>query len=115
MYLKGTIQLDFNLLMRPLNLPWVLMAEPVVRLFLLPSILDCLLKNAILIPQAIAYRGQLHRCHRVQEASRQSPQSTVTEASIGLLFKEPKPIKVFLFDSLFSDRINQKIGHIVGE
>ena len=39
-YLERAIQLDFNLLLRAGNLPWVLTTEPIVRPFLLPAIPD---------------------------------------------------------------------------
>ena len=62
-HLEGTIQLDFNLLVRPRNLPRVLTAKPVVRLFLLPAITNGLLEDAVLVSQAVANSRELHRRH----------------------------------------------------
>src|SRR5215472_14046905 len=61
-------------------------AEPVVRLFLLPAVLNGLAKNAVFVAQPVAHRGELHRGHRVEEAGCQTPKSSIAQARVGLLF-----------------------------
>src|SRR5262249_138039 len=49
--LEGAIKFDFNPFLRASNLPRIRKTEPVVRLLLLPPILDGLLKDAVFVPQ----------------------------------------------------------------
>src|SRR5215469_3932385 len=88
-HFKGTVQFDFDLLMGSLDLPRVLPAEPVVRLFLLPAIPNGLLEDAVFIAKAVANGRELHGRHGVEEASSQTPESTVTEAGVGFLLEQP--------------------------
>src|SRR5262249_55975075 len=85
--LKGTIQLDLNLLVWALDLPWILSSQPVVRLFLLPAIADRLLENAVFVAQTVAHGRELHCRHGVEKAGCQASESTVTQAGVGLLFQ----------------------------
>jgi hypothetical protein len=57
----------------------------------------------------------LHRGHRVEEAGRQASQAAVAQARVGLLFEQAQPIEVLLLDCLPGDRIEQEIGHVVGQ
>src|SRR5690349_21257785 len=77
-HLEGAIQLDFNLVLGARNLPRVRETEPIVRLFLLPAITDGLLKHAVFVTQSVAHGRELHRRHRIEETSRQAPESAVT-------------------------------------
>src|SRR6266550_4755521 len=47
--LEGAVQLDFHLVVRASDLPGVRAAEPVVRLFVLPAVLDGLAEHAVLV------------------------------------------------------------------
>src|SRR5262249_10944963 len=82
-HFKRAIQLDFDLLVRPLDLPWILPAEPVVRLLLLPAIPNGLLENAVFIAQSVTHGRELHSRHGVEKASGQAPETTIAEAGVG--------------------------------
>src|SRR5262249_34807922 len=103
--LKGAVQLNLNLLVRPLDLPWVLSSQPVVRLFLLPAITDRLLENAIFVAQPVAHGREFHCRHGVEKAGCESSESAVTQPGVRFLFNQPEPIKVSLFDGLFHNWI----------
>src|SRR3979411_2336719 len=91
------------------------MEEPVVRLFLLPTVAEDLLEHAVFVSQAVTHGGQLHCRHRVEEAGRQAPESAVTQTGVGFLFEEPGPVESLLFGSLLHGRIEEQGSHVVGE
>src|SRR5262249_2694828 len=62
-HLERAVQLYFDFLLRASDFPWVLAAEPIVRLFALPAALDHLFKNAIFVPEAITHGRKLHGGH----------------------------------------------------
>ena len=102
-HLERAIQLDLDLLVRPNDLPRVRAAEPVVRLFLLPAVLNGLPEHAIFVPQAVTHGRELHRGHRVEETSRQTPEPAVAQARVGLRFEQAEPIEILLLDRLPDD------------
>ena len=57
------IQLHFNLLVGACNFPRVRTTQPVVGLFLLPTIPDDLLKNPVFVPEAVSHCRDLHQLH----------------------------------------------------
>ena len=94
--LEGAVELYFHSFVWASDLPGVRPPEPVVRLFLLPAVLDGLLENAVFVAQTVAHRGKLHRGHGVQETRRQAPEPAVPQAGIGFLFQQCEPIDVLL-------------------
>ena len=86
--------------MRTSDFPWVRAAQPVVRLFVLPAVLDGLLEDAVFIAQAVAHGRELHRGHGIEEAGRQAPEPAITQTRVGLLFEQLEPIEVLLLDGL---------------
>mmetsp|Transcript_31107 Transcript_31107/g.61073 ORF Transcript_31107/g.61073 Transcript_31107/m.61073 type:complete len:763 (+) Transcript_31107:282-2570(+) len=69
---------------RPRDLPRHRLGEPVVWLLDLPSVNDVLLENAVFVADAVAPAWKRERGHRVQEASRQSAETTVAKARVSL-------------------------------
>jgi hypothetical protein len=65
--------------------------------------LDGLLEHAVFVTQPIAHGRELQRRHRVEEASREAPEPAVSEAGIGFLFNDGKPIKVLLLGGLLNE------------
>ena len=114
-HLERAVQLDFHLLVRPSDLPGVRAAEPVVRLFVLPAVLDGLAEHAVFVTQPVAHGRELHRGHRVEEAGRQAPEPAVAQARVGLLFEQAEPIEVLLLDGLPGERIEQEVRDVVGQ
>ena len=113
--LEGATQLDFHLLVRPHDLPGIRPAEPVVRLFVLPAVLNSLTKDAVFVTQTVAHGGKLHRGHRVEETGGQAPEPAVAKAGVGFRFKQAEPIEVLLLDRLPGDGVEQEVRHIVGQ
>jgi len=113
--LEGAAQPDLDGLAAARDLPGILPAQPAVRMLALPAALDRLPEHAVLVAQPVAHRGQLHRCHRVEEARRESPESAVAEAGVGLLVEEAHPGEVLISDDLFRDWTEEQIHDVVGE
>ena len=101
--------------MRTSDFPRIGAAQPVVRLFLLPAVLDRLPEDAVFVAQPVAHGRELHRRHRVEEAGRQAPEPAVAQARVGLLFEQLEPIEVLLLDGLLRERIEQEVGDVVGQ
>jgi len=115
MQLDGAVELDLHRLVGASDLPGILPTQPVVRLFLLPAVLDGLLEHPVFVTQPIAHRRQLHRRHRVEKASRQPPQPAVPEAGVGFLFDQAEPIEVLLRGGSLDEGIKQQVCDIVGQ
>ena len=88
MQLDRRAEPDLNGLVRTSDLPRVLATQPVVGLFVLPAVLDRLLEHAVFVAQPITHSRKLHRCHRVEEARRQTPEPAVSQAGIGFLLEQ---------------------------
>ena len=95
-HLERAVQPDFHLLVRACDFPGVRPAQPVVRLFALPAVLDGLPEDAVFVAQPVAHGRELHRGHGVKEAGRQAPQPSIAQAGVGLLFEQLEPIEVLL-------------------
>ena len=114
-HFERAVELDVHRLVRTNNLPRIGAPEPVVRLLVLPTVLDRLLEDAVFVAQTVAHGRNLHRGHRIKEASRQSSQATVTQTRVGFLFQQLEPIEVLLLDSLLCDGIEEKVGDVVSQ
>ena len=99
----------------PHDLPGIWMSEPVVRALLLPAVSNFLLKDAVLIAQAIAHRRQLHGGHRVEEAGGQTTQTAIAQARVRLLVEDLPPLAAIAFETRPDDGIEQQIHHVVAE
>lgn len=87
--------------------------QPVIRHLHLVPIMDLLFEDTIAIPQPIPPAGIVQTRQAVQEASRQSPQTTVTECGImflldDILHLEPEPVH-----TLASNILRISIDHSV--
>ena len=81
----------------------------------MPAVLNGLLEDAVFVAQAVAHGRDLHRRHRVEKASRQTPQTAITQTRVGFLLEQLEPIEVLLLDGFFRDRIEEKVRDIVGQ
>ena len=89
-HLERAVQPDLHLLVGARHLPGVRAAQPVVRLLLLPAVLDGLPEDAVLVAQPVAHGRELHGGHRVEEAGGQAPQPAVAQARVGFLFEQAR-------------------------
>ena len=92
MHLERAAELDFNCLLRPGDLPRIGVSQPIVRVLVLPAVLDGLAENALLVAQPVAHRRELHGGHRVEEAGREAPKSAVAQPGVRFLFQHLHPI-----------------------
>src|SRR5467141_777403 len=101
--------------MRPGNLPGIAVAEPVVWILLLPAVHYGLSEHAVLVTQTIACGWELHRGHRIEEACSEAPQASIPKARIWFLLDQFKPVDTFFLNRLLYKRIQQEVGHVVGQ
>lgn len=87
MHRHVAIVLDRIRHIEPLNLPRVAKQQPVVRLLVLEPRLDALAEHSVLVPDAVAPRGQVGGGHGVEEASCQAAEAAVAERRVSLLHK----------------------------
>jgi len=112
---KGTIELDFDLLVWPGNLPRIGPAQPVVRLLPLPAVLESLLEHSVFVSQTVAHGRKLHSGHRVQEACRQAAEPAIAEGRVRFLLQQFGPIDALIFHGFANNGIEKEIGDVVGQ
>jgi hypothetical protein len=112
---ERAVQSDFDGLLRAGDLPRVLAVQPVVRLFVLPAVLDGLFEHAVFVTQPVAHGRELHRRHRVEKAGREATEPAVSQPSIGFLFDEAERVELAPGGDFLRKGVEQKIGDIVGE
>src|SRR5262249_61050935 len=69
---------------KPLELPGIAEGKPALRLLLLTAVDDLLHEQAVLVPDAVAERGDRERGHAVHVAGRETAEAAVAERGIGL-------------------------------
>ena len=89
LHLERAIQFDFDLFPGPNNLPGIGASQPVVRLFVLPTVFDRLAEHAVFVTNPVAHRRKLHGGHRVEKARGKPAKSAVAQPSVGLLLQQP--------------------------
>ena len=52
---------------------------------------------------------------RIEEASRQAPETPIAQARVGFLLQQLEPIEVLLLDGFFRDGIEEKVRDVVGQ
>ncbi len=107
MHRERAIQFDLDGLVRTGHLPRVLAAQPIVRLFVLPAILNGLFEHAVFVTQPVAHGRELHRRHRVEKAGRQAAEPAVSQPGIGFLFNEAERVEVLAVGDFLDERIEQ--------
>ena len=70
--------------LRPREFPRVAERQPVFRVFLLPSVLEDLAEQPVIITDAIAVGRDAEACHALQETGGEAPQTAIPERGIGL-------------------------------
>src|SRR5215469_11006665 len=108
---------EFHLVvdLRADNLPGIAKAQPLVRHLDLPAVLDCLLKNAKLVADAIADGGYFERGERIHKARGEPPQAAVAQAWFLLLFNHLVQIKAKRGQSLAGRFNDPEIQKVVGQ
>jgi hypothetical protein len=81
----------------------------------LPAVLNGLFEHAVFVTQAVPGSRNLHRGHRIQKASRKTPETAITQAGIRLLFQQLEPVEVLFLDRCFRNGIEEKIRNVIGE
>ena len=70
--------------LRARELPGVAEGQPVLRIFVLPAVLDRLAEQAVIVADAIAHRGDFERRHAVHETGGESAEAAIAERRVGL-------------------------------
>jgi hypothetical protein len=64
----------------------------------LPTVLDRLFEDPVLVAEPIPHCRQLHRRHRIEKARRKAAEPAVAEPGIGFFFQRRKSVDVLLVD-----------------
>ena len=78
--------------LRPGELPGVAERQPLLRIFLLPAVLDDLAKQPVVVADAVAVSGDPEARHALHEAGGEPPEAAVAERRVG--FGRPQTVKV---------------------
>ena len=70
--------------LRPREFPRVAVGQPILGIFLLPSILDDLTKQPVVIADAVTAGWNSKTCHALHEAGREPAEAAIAEGSIRL-------------------------------
>src|SRR5699024_7648406 len=95
-----SVKLDRILSIWTNNTPWIAILEPHIRLFDLPPIFNILIKNPVIIPNAIANSRYTERSHRIKEAGCQPTQSSIAKSSIYFRFAQLVIVQPQILDSI---------------
>src|SRR5262249_60077209 len=79
----------------PRDFPRVGTPQPLVGFLHLIAVADCLMKDPVLVAEAITHGRKLQRCQRVDKTSGQATEAAVTETRVRLLFLELWKIATF--------------------
>ena len=74
--------------LRAWDLPWIAVAQPLVRDLLLPAVADDLIENAELVADAVANGRHFDRRERIHVTRRKPPESAIAETGLLLLRKD---------------------------
>src|SRR5207244_5777865 len=86
--LERAVKLDLDLFVGTRHLPRILSLQPIVRPFLLPTVVEALFENSVFVSQAIAHGGEMQGSSRFDETGRQPPQVAVTQSRIRFLLQQ---------------------------
>jgi hypothetical protein len=81
----------------------------------LPSVLDGLFEDAVLVAQTIAHRRQFQRRHRFDEAGGKPSEPSISQPCIRFLLEQLQPVEALLPHAVFHDGVEQQVGDIVGK
>ena len=84
--------------------PRIAVDEPVLRRFLLPAAADDLAKQAIVVADAVAVRGDRQRRHAVHETRGEAPEAAIAERRVGLDSAQVRQI-----DAEFVERFRHRL------
>jgi len=100
---------------RPLDLPRIAVAQPVVGVLDLVTIFDVLAEHAVFVMNAIAHHRQVQRGAAVHEAGCQPAQTAVPQPGIGLLFGKVLQRLAKAVQGLARHFVQPQIEHVVGQ
>src|SRR3977135_3135016 len=78
--------------LRPRELPGVPERQPLLRIFLLPAILDHLAKQSVVIADTVAVGGDPQARHALHEAGREPSEAAVAARRVGLGRTHPREV-----------------------
>src|SRR5882724_5574674 len=90
--LERAVQPDLDLVVGTSDLPRIGAKKPVVRLLVLPTVLDGLPEHSVLVPEPVPHRRQAHGGHRIEKARGQTPEPAISQPGVGFLLEHAQPI-----------------------
>ncbi len=100
---------------RPLQFPGIAKAEPFVRIFLLPALVDDLAEQAVIITDAVADCRDRQRRHALHEAGGEAPEAAIAECRIRLAFAQLRQRDAEIAERDLEDLQQPHIVQRVGE
>jgi hypothetical protein len=86
-----------------------------VRVLDLAAVGDLLAEDSVLVPQAVADRGELERGHRVEEAGGEPPESAIAQAGVGLRLGKLPRVEALALDHLPHGGLGPEVQDVVGQ
>jgi len=101
--------------LRPLEFPRVAVAEPFVRIFLLPAMRYDLAEQAEIVADAVADRRNRERRHALHKAGGEPPEAAIAEGRVRLAFAQVRQIDAEVAKRGLEHREQSHIVERVGE
>ena len=113
--LGGAAEFNVHGPLGPRQLPGVAESQPFVGFLDLPAVDDLLLEDPELVANAVPERGNLERCHRIDEARRQSTETAAPEPRLLFLPQQLLEIEPELRHALPNGLGDAEIQQVVAE
>ena len=97
------------------ELPRAAQAQPAVRLLDLAALDEGLPEDAVLVADAVADAGLVHRRERVDEAGGEPPEAAVAQAGLDLLAAQRRHVDAALLHRLLGDALQVRGEQVVAE
>ena len=81
-------EIDDDLVIRTLKFPRIAVAQPVVGKFNLPTVLDFLIENSVVVADAVTESRNFKRCQRIEETGCQPSQTAVSQTGVDLFLPQ---------------------------
>src|SRR5437868_3133137 len=74
---------------RPRELPWIAEGQPFLRVFLLPTVLDDLAEQSVIVANAVAVGGNSEGRHALHETGGEPTKAAMAEGRVRLSCSQP--------------------------
>src|SRR5258707_419308 len=88
-HLDPTTEVDVVDHFRPRELPWIAEGQPFLRVFLLPTVLDDLAEQSVIVANAVAVGGNSEGRHALHETGGEPTKAAMAECRVWLSGSQP--------------------------